>query len=61
MTLNERNLEFLYPEGKMYLFLDIDTLEQVLIPSSVIGDKINYLKEGTDVKAMFYGDSVFFY
>lgn len=59
VTLNEKNLEFLYPEGKSYLFLDVDTLNQELIPSEVIGDNINFLKEGTGIKAMYYGDSVF--
>ncbi|MBY0528676.1 MAG: elongation factor P [Rhabdochlamydiaceae bacterium] len=59
VSLTERKLEFLYLEGKDYLFLDIGNLEQVLVPSSIIGDKIHYLKEGTDLKAMFYGDSIF--
>jgi len=59
VTLEERNLEYLYPEGKNYLFLDIDNLEQALIPASILSDKINFLKEGIIVKAMFYGSSVF--
>jgi elongation factor P len=59
VNLEERRLEFLYPEGKEYLFLDIDSLEQVLIPSPVLAEKINFLKEGISVKAMFYGNSVF--
>lgn len=59
VNLEEKKLEYLYPEGKDFLFLDIDSLEQVLIPGNILGDKINYLKEGVIVKAMFYGDSVF--
>jgi elongation factor P len=59
VSLEERELEYLYPEGKGYLFLDVDNLEQVLIPSSILIDKINFLKEGIIVKAMFYGESVF--
>ncbi len=59
VSLAERRLEFLYLEGKDYLFLDIGNLEQVLVPSQVIGDKVNYLKEGTELKAMFYGNSIF--
>jgi elongation factor P len=59
VNLAERKLEFLYLEGKDYLFLDVGSLEQVLVPSDVIGDKVNYLKEGTEIKAMFYGDSIF--
>ena len=59
VSMVERKLEFLYLEGKQYLFLDIGNLEQVAIPASIIGDKVNYLKEGVDLKASFYGDSVF--
>lgn len=59
VVLSERKLEFLYPEGKDFLFLDVGNLEQVLVPSHVIGDMINYLKEGIDVKASFYGPTLF--
>lgn len=59
VSLTERRLEFLYIEGKDYLFLDIGSLEQVLVPGSVVGDKTNYLKEGVEVKAAFYGETIF--
>lgn len=59
VTLSEKNLEFLYPEGKDYLFIDIGSLNQILIPANIIGENINYLKEGTDLKATFYGDTIF--
>lgn len=54
----ERRLEYLYLEGKDYLFLDIGSLEQVLVNAAVVGNKVNYLKEGVEVKASFYGDSI---
>lgn len=59
VALSERALEFLYPEGSDYLFLDLSNLDQVYVPSTVVGDKMNYLKEGIDVKAFLYGDKVF--
>ena len=59
VALTERKLEFLYLEGKDYLFLDVGDLEQILIPADVISDKINFLKEGTELKAIFYGDTIF--
>jgi elongation factor P len=59
VSLVEKRLEYLYLEGKDYLFLDIDNLEQVLVNREVIGDKVNYLKEGTELRAMFYGDTIF--
>lgn len=59
VSLIERHLEFLYPEGKDYLFLDINNLEQVLIPHLIVGTMVNYLKEGVDVRSSFYGDTIF--
>jgi elongation factor P len=59
VSLEEKRLEFLYLEGKDYLFLDIGQLEQVLVPAKVIADKVQYLKEGVEIKAMFYGPTIF--
>jgi len=59
VALVEHFLEFLYPEGKDYLFLDVGTLEQVLVPSEILKEDINYLKEGVQLKAMFYGETIF--
>ena len=59
VALSERVLEFLYPEHLGYLFLDVESLDQVLVPAKILGEKIHFLKEGTEVKAMFYGESIF--
>ncbi|HRW58029.1 MAG TPA: elongation factor P [Chlamydiales bacterium] len=59
VSLKEHILEYLYPEGKQYLFLDINNLEQVMVAPKILSEKIDFLKEGTQVKAMFYGDSIF--
>ncbi len=59
VSLDERRLEFLYLEGKSYLFLDIGNLEQVLVPPDVIAEKVNFLKEGIELQATFYGETIF--
>lgn len=59
VSLNERHLDFLYPEGKDYLFLNTDNLETVLVSADIVEDKIHFLKEGIGVKALFYGDSIY--
>lgn len=59
VSLVEKSLEFLYLEGKDYLFLDIDQLEKILVPSKIIGDKVNFLKEGIEVKGHCYGNTIF--
>jgi elongation factor P len=59
VVLSERQIEFLYPEGKRYLFLDCENLDQVFVDVSIIADKVDYLKEGIQVNATFYGESIF--
>jgi elongation factor P len=59
VKLNERKLEYLYMEGKKHLFLDIENLDQVLVGQEIIEDRVNYLKEGILVDALFYGDTIF--
>jgi elongation factor P len=59
VALKERRLEFLYPEGREFVFLDIDHLDTFTVGRDVIGDKSNFLKEGIQLKAMFYGDTIF--
>lgn len=59
ISLTEKRLEFLYIEGKDYLFLDIGNLEHVLVPKEIISDYSEFLKEGIEIKATFYGDAVY--
>lgn len=59
VSLIERRLEFLYPEGEGFLFLDVVDLEQILVPAPIVSSKVNYLKEGVELKAFFYGDAIF--
>lgn len=59
VALAEKKLEFLYLEGKDYLFLDIGNLEQVFVSPQIIANKAEYLREGVQLKASFYGDTIF--
>lgn len=59
VALQERRLEFLYMEKNNYLFLDVDELEQVEVQSSIVSEKVNFLKEGIQLKALFYGSTIF--
>ena len=59
VALTEKKLEFLYLEGKDYLFLDLEELDQVLVPPDIVGKSANYLKEGGDVIASFFGEEIY--
>lgn len=59
VSLTEKRLEFLYLESDDYLFLDIGNLEHVMVPAEIIGKHAEFLKEGVEIKATFYGDAVY--
>jgi len=54
VRLEYHNVQFLYSDGSLYHFMDLDTYEQPAIPSEIIGDAAGYLKEGLEVKLTFY-------
>jgi elongation factor P len=59
VALEEHRLEYLYPEGDSYVFLDIGTLDILKILKDVIGTKVHYLKEGIEIKGSCFGNTIF--
>lgn len=54
IRLDYQNVQYLYKDGDMFIFMDGETFEQPAIPGSLIGDYAGYLKEGMEVKITFY-------
>jgi elongation factor P len=52
--LEHHNVQFLYFDGQLYHFMDLDTYEQPAISADVIGDSAGFLKEGLEIKLTFY-------
>jgi elongation factor P len=48
--------QYLYQEGEDYVFMDTETFEQRFITEVQLGDKKNFLKEGTVVGMLMLGD-----
>lgn len=49
-----QNMQFLYKSGDMYVFMDMNSYEQVEMDSDLVGDDGKYLKEGLDVVVGLY-------
>jgi len=45
-------LSYLYQAGDNYVFMDLNTYDQIEIPSNLIEDEIKFLKEGIEVESM---------
>ncbi len=54
VRLDYHNVQYLYADGELYHFMDLDTYEQPAISAEVLGDTTQYLREGLEVKLTFY-------
>ncbi len=54
IRLDYHNVQYLYKDGDMYVFMDNETFEQPSIPASLVGESSGFLKEGMEVKITFY-------
>ncbi|MDX1600663.1 MAG: elongation factor P [Anaerolineales bacterium] len=56
VRLDYREAKFLYEQGDLYFFMDVETYEQPAVGKDTLGDAVKYLKEGLEVKLTFYGE-----
>jgi elongation factor P len=54
VRLDYRVAQFLYKDGDFYHFMDTETFEQPALSADTLGDAVNYLTEGLEVKLTFY-------
>jgi elongation factor P len=52
--LDERPFQFLYKEGKFFVFMDQDTYEQFSLDEDFVGDSSVFLQDGMVVNISFY-------
>ena len=55
-SLSTQNEQYLYREGDQYVFMNSENFEQHYVPKSLLGDRANFLKEGTEVVMLMHGD-----
>ncbi len=56
IRLDHHVVQYLYRDGGLYYFMDTETYEQPALSTSMLGDNVNYLKEGLEVKLTYYQD-----
>lgn len=52
--LDFHNVQYLYNDGELYHFMDLETFEQPALPKKVLGDSADYLNENMEIKLTFY-------
>ncbi len=56
VRLEEKSMQYLYPEGDHFVFMDVETYEQTHISREAVGEKVKYLKEGEICAVRFKED-----
>jgi len=54
VRLDFHNVQYLYHDGDLYHFMDLETYEQPAISEGILGEAAKYLKENMEVKLTFY-------
>ncbi|HIZ54627.1 MAG TPA: elongation factor P [Firmicutes bacterium] len=57
--VERRDMQYLYNDGELYYFMDVNTYEQEPIDGHKLGDSFRFVKENMEVKVLSYKGNVF--
>ncbi|HSL10169.1 MAG TPA: elongation factor P [Actinomycetota bacterium] len=52
--VERKPMQYLYPDGDAFVFMDLGTFEQVHVPSEVLGSAGSYLTEGSEAQVAMH-------
>ena len=58
VTIDKREMQYLYRDGADYVFMDNETYEQTHVGPAALGDATNYIVDGSTVVLQFYKDEI---
>jgi len=58
IVFDERKAQFIYKEGDNYVFMDMESYDQIYVPKSVLGDKALYLSDNLEVSLELYEGNI---
>lgn len=56
--LDRREMQYLYKEGNDLVMMDLESYEQMPVPSDRVGDGIKYLKENMNVQILLHDSKI---
>jgi elongation factor P len=59
-TVDKREMTYLYQDGSDYIFMDVDTYDQIHIPPAAVSEAKDYLLENTNATVAMHGDTVLY-
>ena len=54
--LLSRPHQYLYSQGNLYCFMDVETYDQITLDSDFVGDAAQYMVENMEVQILFHND-----
>jgi len=57
--IDRKDMQYLYSDGDLFYFMDLDTYEQIPLNQDQIGDKLKFVKENEMVKICSHRGNVF--
>lgn len=57
--IDRQDMTYLYNDGELFHFMDIETFEQIAINASDVGDTLKFVKENEAVKILSHAGKVF--
>ena len=56
--VEHREMEYLYPDGDFFYFMNTETYDQIPVDSDKVGSVASYLRENTKCNVVLYGEEV---
>ena len=57
--IERREMQYLYQDGDLYNFMDVETYDQIALNADVVGDALKFVKENETVKICSHNGNVF--
>ncbi|HHX17846.1 MAG TPA: elongation factor P [Clostridium sp.] len=57
--IERKDMQYLYNDGSLYYFMDIENYEQIPLGNDIIGDSFKFIKENEIVKLLSHKGNVF--
>ncbi|MBO5341116.1 MAG: elongation factor P [Lachnospiraceae bacterium] len=57
--IDRKDMQYLYSDGDMFNFMDVETYDQISLTKDEIGDSLKFVKENEMVKMLSHNGSVF--
>jgi elongation factor P len=56
VRLDTKDFQFLFHDGDMLVFMDMDTYDQISLPEDLLGEAAEFLQDGMQVKLDMYNE-----